>query len=649
MPENEITITHKAAGRSGWVNISVKNGDEVLATEKLEITKSTARRKFVMSICGDHPGLDYQEMEAHINRIADDVVSEAANKFGDRQGQSQADMLVALGKDIDLFHTPGGHDGEAYASFNTNGHRETWAINSKGFRRYLCGKFFEEYDKVPGAQAVQDALNVLNHFACHDRKEHEVSVRIAGNEGDIWLDLADSEWRAVEIYRTGWRVVNSTDVPVRFIRRRAMLPLPAPESGGRVDELREMINLPGDDAWKLFVAWLVMAFRPTGPYPVLVVNGEQGSAKSTLCRLARALIDPNKSPVRRPPKDDRDLMIAASNSWTLAFDNLSRIPAGLSDALCALATGGGFATRELYSDGDEKIIDAVRPIMVNGIEDLATRADLMDRALNIKLPVIDEANRREESDLDAKFEEARPRILGALLSAVSGALSSYDSVRLTRKPRMADFARWVTAAEQSLGWSDGSFLDAYFGNREESNQSVIENAVVGPVLVEFMDGRTDPWSGTYKDLLEVLVQRADEKTSALKEWPKTPRVLSNHLTRLAPSLRQIGLFVERGERTKRGQVVQLGWIGKTSTPRTSRTPEIDQTPDIKEVTDGVDAVENGNDSDPTYIEAPSTYTATKPLKSSELGGEGVDGDDGVGEFLPRSNPVLLDEHWQEEF
>lgn len=40
-------------------------------------------------------------------------------------------------------------------------------------------------------------------------------------------------------------------------------------------------------------------------------------------------------------------MIAANNSWCLAYDDLSHVPPWLSDALCRLSTGGGFATREL--------------------------------------------------------------------------------------------------------------------------------------------------------------------------------------------------------------------------------------------------------------------------------------------------------------
>src|SRR5262245_17536042 len=243
----------------------------------------------------------------------------------------------------------------------------------QAFRRWLARLFWDGHAKAIGSQALQDAINVLAGMAIHDGAEIPVAVRVAERGGAIYLDLADSDWRAVEVTASGWRIVDSP--PVRFCQRRGTLALPAPVSGGNVDELRSLVNVPDDDAWRLLVGWLVAALRPHRPFPILVVNGEQGSAKSTLCRMARALIDPNEASLRRPPRDDRDLMIAASNAWVIDFDNLSGLPADLSDALCSLATGGGFATRELYTDADEKLFSSMRPVMVNGIEELATRSD----------------------------------------------------------------------------------------------------------------------------------------------------------------------------------------------------------------------------------------------------------------------------------
>jgi hypothetical protein len=243
-----------------------------------------------------------------------------------------------------------------------------------------------------------------------------------------------------------------------------------------VEELGQFVNIREEDeaSWRLLLAWLTQALRPKGPYPVLILQGEQGSAKSTVERLLRALVDPSTVPLRATPRNERDLIIAATNSWCAAFDNISNLPPWLSDAYCRPSTGGGFSARELCTDSEEVLFDATRPVILNGITDVATRPDLLDRGLIVTLPPIPEEKRRPEAELWRDFEKARPRILGALFDAVSGALGAVESVRLEGMPRMADFAVWATAAEESLGWEPGAFMDAYTGNRKEATESVLE-------------------------------------------------------------------------------------------------------------------------------------------------------------------------------
>ena len=146
-------------------------------------------------------------------------------------------------------------------------------------------------------------------------------------------------------------------------------------------------------------------------------------------------------------------MIAASNGWIISFDNLSHVPSWLSDALCLLATGGGFSTRELYTDSEEVLFDAQRPVILNGIEELASRGDLLDRTIVLYLPSISEEKREPESAFWAAFESARPALLGAFLDVVSGALSRLPDIKLPKKPRLADFAVWATAIERPLSKS----------------------------------------------------------------------------------------------------------------------------------------------------------------------------------------------------
>jgi hypothetical protein len=325
-----------------------------------------------------------------------------------------------------------------------------------------------------------------------DGPERAVHIRIAEHAGHIYLDLADEHWRAVDIGPDGWRVIGCP--PVRFRRPAGMLPLPLPQQGGSIESLNSFLNLAGRDDFVLIVAWLLAALRSGGPYPLLAISGEQGSAKTVLSKLLKALIDPNAAPVRSLSREERELMIAANNGYLLAFDNLSGLPIWLSDALCRLASGGSFTVRQLYTDDEEVLFEAARPILLNGIEEVISRPDLGDRAIFLTLAPIGEAQRRPENELWHKFEIARPRMLGALLDAVVHGLRAMGGVHLDRLPRMADFALWAAACEPAL-WPAGTFARAYAANRRTAIEGMIEADPVAAGVRGLMAERS-AWTGS---------------------------------------------------------------------------------------------------------------------------------------------------------
>ena len=481
-----------------------------------------------------------------------------ADNSGPQARPTQSQRLVGLTDSLKLWHTP---ELDALITLDINGHEEHWPVRSRGFNEWLARNFYVAYRSVPNSQAKQDALSVIEGKAIYEGDTHDSAVRLAEHDGAIYLDLANEDWEVVEIASTGWEIIPSS--PVKFMRKKGMQELPRPEKGGSITDLRQFINIKTADDWLLCVAWLVGAMRPNGPYPILVLHGEQGSAKSTAARVLKRLVDPNMADLRAEPKEPRDLMITASNSWCIGLDNISRIPPWLSDALCRLSTGGGFGTRTLYQNDEETIFDAKRPIILNGIEEIAVRGDLLDRAIVLYLPSISKQQRRPERDFWQDFDRSSPRILGAVLDAVVMALRDVDEISLGELPRMADFALWGAASMPALGFDTDSFIDAYNGNRDGANSLVLESSPIYLFLQAIVDKKV--WQGTATELLDRLNRMAVDLTQRQRSWPKSPRALSNALRRLAPNLREAGIDIihEQTSGTKSVKSITIRKMGES--------------------------------------------------------------------------------------
>lgn len=450
---------------------------------------------------------------------------------------SQSQELLSLAAEFELFHTP---EKRCFMVVPVGKGKDVLELKEKKLRLYLGKLYFDRFQRPPNAQALKDTIEVLSAKALYGSEEKKVFTRTAMVGDTIFIDLCSQEKEVVQITPAGWDVI--THSPVHFVAPDTMKPLPRPQRGGSIEQLRALTNVKNDDHWILMVAWMIMAFIPNGPFPILVIQGEQGSSKSTTTEILKAVIDPTKAPVRSTPMSERDLCISADKSCVLAFDNLSGMQNWLSDALCRLATGLGFIVRGLFTDSDEVVFEASRPIVINGIEDLATRNDLADRSIIIYLPTIPKEERRQKNLLWKEFEQIQPLVFGALLDAISMALRNYHSTTLTSLPRMADFAHWITAAEPALPWESGRFMEAYERNQKEALNILLESDILATIISSFMKpGKT--WEGTATELLDELREFAPDETAGNRSFPKAANTLTNRLRRIAPSLRSEGIDV----------------------------------------------------------------------------------------------------------
>lgn len=458
---------------------------------------------------------------------------------------SQADTLISLVSDLEFFRC----NGAAYVTIPVGNHVENYPVKSSLFRTWLQNRLYKAKGKAASTNALQDAIGILEARALFDGAEHQVYLRVAGVEGRIHIDLGNADWQCVEIDADGWRILDTA--PVHFIRSKDMSALANPSTDGDLSILRKYVNVEDKD-WILVAAWLSFSVTPHGPYPVLVLNGEQGSGKSFACRALKRITDNHETQLRRPPKDEDSLYSGALGNWLYALDNLSNIKDWLSDALCCISTGAGQSKRRLYMDDEEHVINVKRPLLINGITELVSRPDLLDRSIILHAPSLGQV-RRAEGEMEAEFLRDAPAILGGLLDVVSAGLRELPSVEVTAEelPRMADFYTWGRAVERALGVNEGDFACVYADNRGAQMESAIESNSVATVLVEWIE-RDGEWTGTHTELLSKLRWLAGDTVKSDYTFPKTPKSLSNALKRLVTVLRTRGIEITHAPRKSGG-------------------------------------------------------------------------------------------------
>lgn len=460
-----------------------------------------------------------------------------------QKGPSQATKIVGMllsNRRILLFKD---EYGVAHVQIPIGDHVEIWPCRSATFTRWIGGEYyrFTRGTAVAGRESVKDAIGLLEGIAINEREEHRLFNRVAQTSDAVWYDLADAKWRAVRITKDGWSVVNT--VPLLFHRFSHLAPQVEPVRGGNVRDVLKFVNVTNPDQQMLFLVYLVASFIPGWPHPACYIYGPQGSAKSCLSRVMRRLIDPSKIEVVSLTRHESDLAQQLGHHNFLFFDNVSDIPDWIADLLCRAITGSGFSKRELYSDDSDVIRYVMANVGINGINIASNRADLLERSLLIGLERISKSNRKQEYDLMAEFELARPKILGSIFDSVSEAMRIRPLIELDELPRMADFALWGAAIADALGFGRDAFLQAYSRNINSQSEEVVRDNVVAVLIVALLDEECGEWEGTPTALLKRLKDLAMDAMIVDKQLPENPSALMREINRLKTALEETGIQV----------------------------------------------------------------------------------------------------------
>jgi hypothetical protein len=242
----------------------------------------------------------------------------------------------------------------------------------------------------------------------------------------------------------------------------------------------------------------------------------------------------------------------------LPFDNVSHINDNTSDALCAAITGAGLQQRMLYTNADAYIFKFKRCFTINGIHNVATRPDLLDRSILVELERITEKDRRAAIDILSEFEADRASILGGIFDTLSKAMAIYPTLVLDSLPRMADFARWGYAVGEALGGHGEAFLAEYTANRDSQNIEAINEDSVATLMVVFMKDR-ETWQGLVSELLVELINIAPKHGIDIRatSFPKQPNSLSKRIKAVKSNLEAVGISFERDLKNMRGTVIYI--------------------------------------------------------------------------------------------
>jgi hypothetical protein len=437
------------------------------------------------------------------------------------------------------------------------GHIESIAVADPRFRSWLASEFRVKTDRYCSSDALSQLLECLRGQAL-SAPTHQVYHRVALHEGEVYIDLGDLAHTIVKVCGVGWTILEGK-CPVKFRRPSSMKALPMPNQETDWSGLRNILNLQEPD-WVLLMSWLSWGLYPDRPHPLLILNGEQGTGKSKTTELLKRLLDPSKALLLSLPRETRDLKAHANNRWLLAYDNISGLSTEMSDNFCKLATKVGLSDRSLYTDADEFVFDGVRPLVLNGIEALATRPDLLERSIILNLQPITDEQRMTEAEWEQILSDSQAAIFGSLLNALAQGLRLQGKKKLASLARMADFHVWGHCVETAFGFEPGTFEASYQHNRKLVHETAIDNNAIATAILQLLE--TQNFTGTASDLLKKLGEIVTEEQRKAPDWIKSPRVLGRQLVRLAPELRKHGIEIRTGLRIAGARIITLELIPK---------------------------------------------------------------------------------------
>jgi hypothetical protein len=497
----------------------------------------------------------------------DEMIQSARDKgFGDLSSEEKTATLaiqiinLCLQQGAEVFRW----EDRAYISIPTpSGGCVSYLMRGRATERWIRHIWFKSEGRSMGPMVLNEVIATLETKAFADGQSFPVWNRVGLLEENIYVDLGREDALLIKISETGWEP--AYEPRVKFRRPDGFKELPLPKVPGDLRALQCLLGL-SEEVFYSTVAFMISSMAPKGPYFGLIIEGEMGSGKSVLASSLKALLDPNDADRLSLPTNDRDLAIHANQFRLLSYDNASGIKSLVSDALCIVATGGGLATRKLYTDDELAVLKASRPFILNGISGYARRPDLIERAIYVHLERVPKEERKEERVLTLEFNRQAPHVLGGLYDALSVGLRNIKKGINPTGLRMADAATRIMASEEALGIPAGTLISAIQDGQRALIIERISSDGLTVGLKEIL--KRGPFEGTIKELFERLRGTNED------DLPRSPAALSSALDRQRGGLQEVGIFVKLLQRSKQGRRVKIEYVDPPEdAPASASKPE----------------------------------------------------------------------------
>ena len=488
-------------------------------------------------------------------------------------------------------------NGVARVTYQVDDIPSTFKINSPAMKSSISRLARMWRLKKITSNKIDETIAEMNALAIDSGKIFTCSIRSHRNtNGDVTIQLAKDSFCRISSQGNGFRVSCTTDLKFDWLQKQQNLPIPERISSSElISILLKINNLEKEDEIYLLIAYILKSLVvDSGANPIAILQGPQGSSKSTSSNNIKKLIDPTLPLLVSPPRCEAEVLTTANSSYFIAYDNLSGLSSDLADTFCRLSTGGGISKRALYSDDDEKSYNLLKSLLFNGIDEASNRPDFNDRAIIFHLKKIPFEKRVSEIVLKENFDNIYPKILGGLYALLSEVLKILPNIRTEGLPRMTEYARFGIALEKVLELEEGFFIKCYDENiKEKIDTNFWNDDVCNAIFTYFYSfdkvphpqfGRKPPApeqniflgeysiEGTADELRQNLSTMKSSKNT-FSHFPKTAKGFSEQLKRIEPLLNEKGIMIERSRQSFR-RLIRITAKIEDSTLKELRDPRV---------------------------------------------------------------------------